>query len=438
MNKISIIFLIAIFSSIVLNPLFIKNGIPEGITLFSKAFGDESDGDSGDSSDQKDDSSDDGAGSGDDQTTDDQTTDDQTTNDQTTNDQTTNDQTTDDKCDKKETADETTNDETTDEKCDTKEISDETNNDNKDGRSNSDEKESVNDNKVPNDKKDIQSSDSDTGGNEYTLLDKITSDPTILESVINDKKTDTGLVSNLVQLKQETETASISETCDNNEMIATVSDEDCASTITTNDIIDSGTNTDTNFTNISTNIDTNTNTTDSSTNANTTTPTSGNCDEGADNSTDSIIASTNNENCTPTTPEPVSDTCSNGVDNNTTGTSNGTSMDCIPPISNACDDTEDNNTTDAINCPVKPNVAIDSAVDEAGNSLSQGDLIIPQKVTFTFSANASEATQALEGGSAKDYQFECSVDDESFKACSSPMTYAMETGKHNFVVRLVP
>jgi hypothetical protein len=64
-NKFSIIFLIAIFSSIVLNPLFAKNGIPEGFTLFSKALGDESsDSDSGDSGDdsgddQKDDSGDD-------------------------------------------------------------------------------------------------------------------------------------------------------------------------------------------------------------------------------------------------------------------------------------------------------------------------------------------------------------------------------------------
>ncbi len=61
MNKFSIIFLIAIFSSIVLNPLFAKNGIPEGFILFSKALGDESsDSDSGDSGDdQKDDSGDD-------------------------------------------------------------------------------------------------------------------------------------------------------------------------------------------------------------------------------------------------------------------------------------------------------------------------------------------------------------------------------------------
>ncbi|MDW0276022.1 MAG: hypothetical protein QN717_09075, partial [Nitrososphaeraceae archaeon] len=61
MNKFSIIFLIAIFSSIVLNPLFVKNGIPEGFTLFSQALAEESsDSDGGDSSDdEKDDSGDD-------------------------------------------------------------------------------------------------------------------------------------------------------------------------------------------------------------------------------------------------------------------------------------------------------------------------------------------------------------------------------------------
>jgi hypothetical protein len=81
---------------------------------------------------------------------------------------------------------------------------------------------------------------------------------------------------------------------------------------------------------------------------------------------------------------------------------------------------------------------IDSAKDQAGNALSPGDLIAPQKVTFTFSAEASETSQAFEEEGPQDYQFECALDDESFSSCSSPLTYAMENGKHNFVVRLVP
>ncbi|MDW0196861.1 MAG: hypothetical protein QOC39_10030, partial [Nitrososphaeraceae archaeon] len=62
MNKFSIIFLIAIFSSIVLNPLFVKNGIPEGITVISQVLAEESsDSDGGDSGDDEknDDSGDD-------------------------------------------------------------------------------------------------------------------------------------------------------------------------------------------------------------------------------------------------------------------------------------------------------------------------------------------------------------------------------------------
>ena len=86
---------------------------------------------------------------------------------------------------------------------------------------------------------------------------------------------------------------------------------------------------------------------------------------------------------------------------------------------------------------MEPTVVIDSAVDQAGNALAPGDLISPQKVTFTFSAQANETIQNLEEEGPNDYEFECAVDDASFNSCSSPMTYTMEEGKHNFVVRLV-
>jgi hypothetical protein len=81
---------------------------------------------------------------------------------------------------------------------------------------------------------------------------------------------------------------------------------------------------------------------------------------------------------------------------------------------------------------------INSAVGQTGNALSPGDLIAPQKVTFTFSAEANETSPAFEEEGPHDYQFECAVDDASFSTCSSPMTYDMELGKHNFVVRLAP
>jgi hypothetical protein len=76
---------------------------------------------------------------------------------------------------------------------------------------------------------------------------------------------------------------------------------------------------------------------------------------------------------------------------------------------------------------------IESALDSAGNTLSPDDIISPQEVTFKFSVQASET--AIEEA---DPEFECAIDDESYDACSSPMTYLMEEGKHNFVVRLVP
>jgi hypothetical protein len=111
-----------------------------------------------------------------------------------------------------------------------------------------------------------------------------------------------------------------------------------------------------------------------------------------------------------------------------------TNIDCIPPVSDTCGDGADNNLTGTIICPIlEPTVVIDSAIDAAGNTLSPDDIISPQEVTFKFSVQGNET--AIEEA---DPQFECAVDDEQFNACSSPMTYLMEKGKHNFVVKLVP
>ena len=126
--------------------------------------------------------------------------------------------------------------------------------------------------------------------------------------------------------------------------------------------------------------------------------------------------------------------------------SNGTTtVACTPPVLNLATDGIDNNVTGTTNgtttvaCPIlEPTVVIDSALDQAGNALSPGDLISPQKVTFTFSAHASNTPEALEEEGPQDYEFECALDDESYSSCSSPMLYDMEAGKHNFEVRLVP
>ena len=47
----------------------------------------------------------------------------------------------------------------------------------------------------------------------------------------------------------------------------------------------------------------------------------------------------------------------------------------MPPAPETCDNGIDNNVTGTINCPIlEPTVVIESAVDEAGNSLSEDDL----------------------------------------------------------------
>jgi hypothetical protein len=152
------------------------------------------------------------------------------------------------------------------------------------------------------------------------------------------------------------------------------------------------------------------------------------------NSTDTSINNTtitNNNTAAP--PSPI---CNIGADNSTNGTID--QAGCTLPTPETCDNGISTNNTGTINCPIlQPTVVIESAVDEAGNALSQDDLIAPQKVTFTFSAQSNETTQNPEEQGSQDYQFECALDDEPFSACSSPMTYTMEKGTHDFVVRLV-
>ena len=81
-----------------------------------------------------------------------------------------------------------------------------------------------------------------------------------------------------------------------------------------------------------------------------------------------------------------------------------------------------------------PAVEIESAEDEEGEPLSQGDMVAPGEVTFTFSAKSTHATDAQED--SQSYSFECGIEGESFSSCSSPTTIQMENGKHTFVVRL--
>ena len=425
MKKFYIIFLFAIFCSIVLNPLFIKNGSPAGLRFISLALADDSTdstSDSKDSSDSKDCKNDEIWKNGHcEQKTDDSK----------------------DSSDTSDTTDGTTDKTTTDDTTTDKTITDQT----------SDQK--VNDNKVSSDinkdsavEKDNEVTDSKADGKEYTLLDKITNDQSLLQNVINDETTDPGLVSNLAKLKQKQAMNSLnSEACDNGAggTIATASNAQCAQTnsaITdTNAITDTAIRVTNAITNTNTNstipVDATTNSTipvdANSTTTNSTTPSLGTCDNGKDNNVTSTINSgVINVSCSP----PVSDPCGTGVDNNVTGTNNDT-IACSPPVS-TCTNGIDNNTNGTKICPIlEPTVVIDSAVGQAGNALSPGDFISPQKVTFTFSAHASNTTESLAEKGPQGYVFECALDDESYSSCNSPMTYDMTAGKHNFEVRLV-
>ena len=265
-------------------------------------------------------------------------------------------------------------------------------------------------------------------GEEFTLLDKIISDQVVVGNLINDDATDPGIVSTLVELKQEqVQYPSISAICESivediPDITTVFSDKPCDPT--------AGPNFDTSITNntaLGAAADPNPNTTNSTTIINT-------------NTTDSDTTITNTTNTTNSTSitnttTPQSQICNIGVDNSTNSTINESGCS---PAAEICDNGMDNNVTGILECPIlQPIVIIESAVDEAGNSLTLDDLITPQKVTFTFSALENDTTKSLEGQGPQDYQFECALDDESFASCNSPMTYEMDVGKHDFVVRLV-
>ena len=161
------------------------------------------------------------------------------------------------------------------------------------------------------------------------------------------------------------------------------------------------------------------------------------CANEADDDGDGIV----DEDCAPSTLPPT-ETCGNETDDDGDGTID--EEDCVIIQAEICDNGLDDDadgktdTADEDDCSViLPAVVIKSAEDEEGEPLSRGDLIAPGEVTFTFSTEAGLTTQGSQADS-QDYEFECALDDESFNLCSSPMTYEMEAGKHDFVVRLIP
>jgi hypothetical protein len=317
----------------------------------------------------------------------------------------------------------------------------------------------------------METTDSGDDDNEYTILDKLLDDQSLIESTIKDETTDPALVNTLTELEQPVENPIIPETCDTKDgnidgAISASSEELCTalSTLPQTDtlpIIDTLPPTETCGNGIDDNndgvIDEEQCTTP------TTLPPTETCGNGIDDNNDGVI---DEEQCTTPTTLPPTETCGNGIDDNNDGVID--EEQCTPPVSEICGNGIDDNNDGVIDeeqcivppaeicdnqidddvdgkidaqdedCPiVEPTVVIESAIDEEGELLSPGDLIVPQKVTFTFSAQASETTQNNEQDSAQDYEFECALDDESFSSCNSPITYDLDKGKHDFVVKVV-
>ena len=91
---------------------------------------------------------------------------------------------------------------------------------------------------------------------------------------------------------------------------------------------------------------------------------------------------------------PPTETCGNQADDDGDGIVDEEDCD-VPPTEicdNDLDDDADGKTDDADedDCPaIMPAVEIESAEDEEGEPLSQGDMIAPGEVTFTFSAKST-------------------------------------------------
>jgi len=419
-NKFYIIFLIAIFSSIVLNPLFVIDTTPSHFGVFSQVLAEESDG--GDSGDD--------GGDSDKETTNE--TDDQNCDKKESTDDETTDEADDEKCDEKETTDDETTDETDDEEAADETDGDETTDD----KTTDDETKDAttsgknNDNNQQSGEENDEALGSTGNGEEYTLLDKIISDQAVAAELLSDESADPEIVSSLLELKQEqAQNGAVSEICDKSaendlDDYATISNNNCSPDASVS--VGATVSTTANSTSIS-----------NSEVTNSTTVTNSNTSSTASTVTNTTISSntissntTSPTNATATAPSEI---CNIGADNSTNSTTDEAGC---PPEPEGCSDDVDNNVTN-VSCPAsQPVVVIESAVDAVGNSLSEGDLIAPQKVTFTFSADANETAENSEQG-AQDYKYECALDSESFSPCNSPTTYEMQEGKHDFVVRLV-
>ena len=242
-----------------------------------------------------------------------------------------------------------------------------------------------------------EASDSLTQASMPTILDVILKDDSLLKEVVDDNTTESGLATALTEIQEE-QNQPVAETCGN------AADDDGDGMIDENCPPLTSTPAET-------------------------------CGNAADDDGDGTI---DEEDCV----VPPAETCGNATDDDGDGTID--EEDCVVPPTEICNNQLDDDVdgkideADEEDCPtILPAVVIESAQDEEGEPLSQGDMIAPGEVTFTFSTETSLSTRSSQADS-QDYAFECALDDESFNSCNSPVTYNMEEGKHDFVVRLVP
>ena len=372
------LFLLLVFGSLISAPLFIINTPQIGFHIISQALAEES------SEEESSDSGDDEEKESDEQS--DEESDEQTCVEPEETEAESEDQESEESCENQETDEES--DEQSEEETEEAEETQET-----EEESNEEPQETQEAEEIQND----ETSNSVTEANEPTVLDAILSDDSLLKQVVDDNSTEPGLASALTVI-QEDQNQLATETCANeaDDDGDGIVDEDCAPS---------------------------------------TLPPTETCGNETDDDGDGTI---DEEDCVVSPTE----TCGNETDDDGDGTID--EEDCVIIQAEICDNGLDDDadgktdTADEDDCSViLPAVVIKSAEDEEGEPLSRGDLIAPGEVTFTFSTEAGLTTQGSQADS-QDYEFECALDDESFNLCSSPMTYEMEAGKHDFVVRLIP
>jgi hypothetical protein len=393
------LFLFLVFGSLILGPLFITDTPQFGFNFISQALAQESsDEESSDSGDDEEKESDDQS----EEESDDQSEEESDDQSEEESDDQSEEESDEQKCIETEEIEEETDDQLSEETCDNSETDEESNEESEEESDKeaqeTDETDKESD-KETQETDEIQKDEASNSGTEVdvpTVLDVILSDDSLLKEVVDDKTTEPGFASALTVIQEE-QISLITETCGNqaDDDGDGITDENCEESTST--LIET-------------------------------------CGNQADDDGDGMI---DEEECT----VPPTETCGNQADDDGDGMID--EEECTVPPVEVCDNDIDDDAdgkiddTNEDDCPsIMPTVVIESAEDEEGEPLSQGDMIAPGEVTFTFTAETGETSVDSQENS-QDLKFECALDGKSFSSCNSPETIKMDDGKHTFEVRLV-